>query len=101
MRGATSRAATCLVTCRRSNGCRSFSPLRTIHAMSDDAPSSILLRNYLTFESITDRTNLPRFRSRCLPGASAAAAIAAISASRVFAPMRYRRGFGVKFFHAG
>ena len=36
MRGATSRAATCLVTCRRSNGYRSFSPLRTIRAMSDD-----------------------------------------------------------------
>ncbi len=48
MRGATSRAATCLVTCRRSNGCRSFSPLR-IRAMSDDvtAPSVAAVRRDL------------------------------------------------------
>ena len=55
MRGATSRAATCLVTCRRSNGCRSFSPLRTIRAMSDD----VLRRLSPRFDAIYAATCRP------------------------------------------
>ena len=58
MRGATSRAATCLVTCRRSNGCRSFSPLRTIRAMSDD----VLRRLSPRFDAIY-RRDLPTLDS--------------------------------------
>ena len=55
MRGATSRAATCLVTCRRSNRCRSFSPLRTIRAMSDD----VLRRLSPRFDAIYAATCRP------------------------------------------
>jgi len=55
MRGATSRAATCLVTCRPEQRVPVVHPLRTIRAMTDD----VLRRLSPRFDAIYAATGRP------------------------------------------